>query len=1214
MSSPALENLRHTIETVRIRRARLNALHHVGIAATGLIIFALVLSGLDAWLSLSRAAEIALFVLLLLGVAGAIYYLARTLGRLQSDEQSLALFVEGKIPDLEQRLLTSLEFSAEEYQGGAHSVSQQFVQQLWADAEAHIKQEQLKINEVVSSRASYVSLGAATATLAVALVALLLSESLMMAAGRIAWPFIAEPPLPVVAEAPPISISVETGDVDMQRFDAVTIVARVTNATPSEIQLSVQNDNVNWQDYSMMQDGSGSDSATYSFYMPSVQEDFVYFVNFEQDGEQRSEQFRVRLYDLPQVEQIDLAFDFPDYTGMEDFAEEDSGDMLVPEGTRVALNVKFNKSIASARIEFQENAQGYTSIPLNISGDTGTATIRVAGDVVYRIEAIDNEQLETKDSYDYYLRSIPDTPPELTLKSPGRDQDVMPLEEVVLEVEADDDYGLSQFELRYSVVGADEVAVDFLPAEQTKNIEGNELIYLEDLNVLPGDFVSYYLTLADNNGLTGPAAVVSDIYFLQVVPTDQEFRRSNGGGGGQGGAQGGGESSALVTLQKDIIAATWKLRNQQNKITPQEMADSLQIIAESQVDATSRARQSIDRLSERLNFSDDSYDKAVMNLQLAIEQMNLAVVELEKQQVTSSLKPEQVALQFILKAEADINRTDITNQQAGSGGGGGAAEQEREDLRELFEMEMGQLENRYETPKSPGGGSAANTEEANKLEELARRQEGLMRAQRDLARRMEQMNEEQRRRELERLQREQEQLSQDAAQLSRQMAGNNSRQQQSNQSQSSQSQQASSSAGQSSSQGESQSQIERAAQQMAEAAQAQTPAQAAARSQRALESLREQQRQMNQEQNSSVGQLAQNVAQRGQQLAQEQRQLQQDLQEVNRQQGLGQTRGESRDSEELQELLDRQNNQRREVEEIEKMLRAIVARGENDDQQLLAEAQRASRIMRPLRESMSTSRRVLSNGMVNLAADLEEEVGATLSDLESSLRALVSVDQPGGSDPVQQAARDAAELRQRMEQLQQALASVESDEPGNSIAQMREQLERSQQLAQGLATQMQQQEQQQRQATQRGANAAQGQPGQAQGSPQAGQQGQQGQGQVQSGQSGQGQQGQGDGNGGGRGGAAGAATALSNARTIRSDITAAGIEDFLNQPELFQALLQQVIELESTLRAQAELEKINEKLYASADEDVPDQYRRLVEQYYRVLSETKEEGDAASVR
>ena len=37
-------------------------------------------------------------------------------------------------------------------------------------------------------------------------------------------------------------------------------------------------------------------------------------------------------------------------------------------------------------------------------------------------------------------------------------------------------------------------------------------------------------------------------------------------------------------------------------------------------------------------------------------------------------------------------------------------------------MEMGQLENRYETPNSRGGGSQQNQQEIDKLEELARRQ------------------------------------------------------------------------------------------------------------------------------------------------------------------------------------------------------------------------------------------------------------------------------------------------------------------------------------------------------------------------------------------------------------------------------------------------------------------------------------------------------------
>ena len=207
-----------------------------------------------------------------------------------------------------------------------------------------------------------------------------------------------------------------------------------------------------------------------------------------------------------------------------------------------------------------------------------------------------------------------------------------------------------------ALLNFDEVEVDFLSEANVRSVSGSELIYLEDLQVEPGDFVSYFLTLADNNGLDGPAEVISDIYFLQIIPTDQEFRRNPGMSGGQGAGGGqGGDSSALVSVQKDIIAATWKLRNRQSEVSPEEFGADAEIIAESQREATGRARMSIDRLAERLNFSDDTYDSAVENLSLAIEQMNLAAGELDKVQITSALQPEQLALQYILKHKQTTN-------------------------------------------------------------------------------------------------------------------------------------------------------------------------------------------------------------------------------------------------------------------------------------------------------------------------------------------------------------------------------------------------------------------------------------------------------------------------------------------------------------------------------------------------------------------------------
>jgi len=1176
MSSPTFDTLRDTLEQVRRRRTRRYLTYHGSLVLAGFLGALLGFSVLAAWLQ-PPAPVVILFFFAFAGVtAWLVWQLTQRLRRLKSDDRQLAHYVEENIPDLEQRLLTSLEFSDAD-EGQLRGVSAQLVEQLWQDARDHVHQQRERVDRVAYSRNAPFAGAAAAAVAAVTAVAFLFSDALQQSGSQLLWPFAKGPevaglPMETLSVPPEIEIHIEPGDMRMQRGESVNIIARIVNADPVDVQLRMQDDSLNWRDMDMRRDGTGSDGAMYSHYLPSLENELVYYVSFD-DGEQRSEQFRISLYDLPRVQQIDVAMNYPAYTGMEAEEQADSGDLVVPEGTEVVLDVAFNKPVREARIEFDSEEGDYESLPLELDGESGQVRFTVSRDAVYRIHAVDFDRMESENPYDYYIRAIEDQPPELVLRSPGSDQDVMPLEEVVLEVDARDDYGLSAFSLHYTVIGQEERTIDFMPDDPVRNITGTELIYMEDLGVQPGDFVSYYLTVADNNDLHGPQEVVSDIYFLQVISTNAEYRRAGGGQQGGGGGGAGGEDSALVTLQKDIIAATWKLRNQALNMEPQVFSDDVAVVTDSQRDAIQRARMSIDRLSERLNFADDSYANAVSHLTQAIEQMELAVEELQKEQVTSALQPEQQALQFVLRAEAEINRTDVSFQQtAGGGGAANRQRQERDDLRELFEMEMGRNENRYQTPEQAGGGQA-QSQEASRLEELARRQEGLTRAQRNLSRRMEDMTEEQRRRELERLRREQEQLTADLDQLSQQLAR---QQQQSGEQQGQQQsgQQQAQAGGQ-----QAQSQLQRAVEQMREASQAETPAQAAARSQRALETMREEQRNLNQQQQqgSSVNQLAQNLSQRGQELVQSQRELQQQLQQASRDQGLGQTRQGARASEEVQELMTRQQQQRRELEEIERMLRAIVARADNDEQALMSQAQRASRQVRPIREQMDSSNRVLNSGMVNLSVDIEREIGEELAQLGRALQAMNPGQQRerGAEDSsVMQAAREASELREQLEELERRAQEFRDDADGpRTVGDMRQQLARSQQLAEQL---------------ERRVDDLQEAQGGGAGDETAG-----------------GAQRRSDTRGMGRIPEYGEAGLWGNARSIRSRLSDQDLETFLSQPELLQQLLEPLFELESDLRARAELEEIERRLYASADDEVPEQYRRMVEAYYRALSDNR---------
>ena len=73
-----------------------------------------------------------------------------------------------------------------------------------------------------------------------------------------------------------------------------------------------------------------------------------------------------------------------------------------------------------------------------IDGNIGSTQFTVNQDGIYRISATDLSGLESPTPLDYFIRAIEDNPPELALIRPGKDEDVMPLEEVVLEIDASD--------------------------------------------------------------------------------------------------------------------------------------------------------------------------------------------------------------------------------------------------------------------------------------------------------------------------------------------------------------------------------------------------------------------------------------------------------------------------------------------------------------------------------------------------------------------------------------------------------------------------------------------------------------------------------------------------------------------------------------------------------------------------------------------------------
>ena len=173
-------------------------------------------------------------------------------------------------------------------------------------------------------------------------------------------------------------------------------------------------------------------------------------------------------------------------------------------------------------------------------------------------------------------------PPTVSFAKPGRDTSVSAIEEVFVEAQAEDDFGVRDLDLVYSVNGGPEKTVKlFGGRSRLPEVTAGHTFFLEEFGVQPGDSVSYYAQALDS-AAPGQRAM-SDLYFLRIRPFRRDFRQapSMGGGGGMGGA-GGAQVEALSEQQRQIISATFNVQRDRRKLTPAKLRENSTVVSLSQ--------------------------------------------------------------------------------------------------------------------------------------------------------------------------------------------------------------------------------------------------------------------------------------------------------------------------------------------------------------------------------------------------------------------------------------------------------------------------------------------------------------------------------------------------------------------------------------------------------------------------------------------------------
>jgi hypothetical protein len=561
-----------------------------------------------------------------------------------------------------------------------------------------------------------------------------------------------------------IQVEVQPGDVRVAAGSPVRIRATVrggdrslTGLTPSLIVAA----GAETRAVAMQRDGEG-----FVLAFESVDRTFRYRVTA---GSAASREHTVTALFAPRVQRIDIRYEYPAFTKLPAREDRDSGDIYGPEGTRVRVRVQTDKPVVSGTLTF---GSASAAANLQAAGErVMEAELVLARDDSYRVALADADGLGSRGDTEYFIRLMDDRPPDVRILRPAGDQQITPLEEVVIEARADDDHGIASFELVYATAGGQTRTVPFGRVDGTEAAWlGSHLLAAEDLRVQPGDVISYYARARDVGRGKRPTETRSDMFFLEVRPFNEEFVAAQS----QAGASGmDPELEGLIAAQKEIINATWNLDRRSGV---GRSVEDLRAVALAQADLKARVEQLTGRsaggrtpfrapqqlLPPRRATRGADGD----SMSTAIAAMARAVEHLDRQRTTAALPQEMAALQALLQAQAEVRRRQVMQQQAGGGGGTG---RQGQDLSALFDKELQrQQRTNYETRSQiEERPDRTNDAALERIRDLARRQEELSRRQRELAQSA--LSPEDVKRQLERLTREQMELRAQAEELGRQI-------------------------------------------------------------------------------------------------------------------------------------------------------------------------------------------------------------------------------------------------------------------------------------------------------------------------------------------------------------------------------------------------------------------------------------------------------------
>jgi len=230
----------------------------------------------------------------------------------------------------------------------------------------------------------------------------------------------------------------------------------------------------------------------FSYQFANLQKDLSFY--FEADGF-TSENYELKVIPKPSIVGFDVKLDYPKYTGKKDETLSNTGDIVVPTGSKILWEFQA-KNTDDVRMAFNKSevaTQRISELDFNYSQ-------QFFKDDTYTVY-ISNEKIKDADSITYTISTIPDLYPNISAEQvkDSTDKNI-----IYFLGDASDDYGVKDLYFKWRLkddADYNKIPIDYKGTD--KAVKYTHFWDLTGIGLNAGDEVYYFFEVWDNDGVKG---------------------------------------------------------------------------------------------------------------------------------------------------------------------------------------------------------------------------------------------------------------------------------------------------------------------------------------------------------------------------------------------------------------------------------------------------------------------------------------------------------------------------------------------------------------------------------------------------------------------------------------------------------------------------------------------------------------------------------------